>query len=410
MIDGIHSKAQQSLDLNSSPLDAETPVAAALEVSAHCRYEFIDYRAAASPGRDKPVSPMVAQIIEGLTKPKRIPEDGASLNRFLPLVLLYDNKGLELFDRITYLPEYYLTDCEIEVLKSNIHEIVAEIPDGSDVIELGCGALRKTQLLLEELDKVRSGITYYAIDVMPLPLHTSLGELAQRFANIGFVALCGTYDEVLCHFKKTTRPKTLLWLGSSIGNYPAADACDFLGSIVGHALVPNDAVIVGFDRKKNPKVIMDAYHDSEGVTDEFELNALCHANSVMADAVAILRGSASPRGASLDAVNGLFDVSKFEYTGDYEQALGRHDCYLRALEDVTIKWPAELAPIVRDICGSDSDLLIKRGELIFIESSYKYGPRAPEIIARGSGLTHCAEWSDSRCYYTLNLFRKPPAT
>ncbi|KAJ2699498.1 hypothetical protein FB645_005316 [Coemansia sp. IMI 203386] len=406
MADSTHLGTPQSFVSDSSSPGAEKPGITVLETPGQPKYGFVDYRAAASPDSHKKVPPMVTQIIEGLTTLKRIPQDGSNLNRSLPLVLLYDNKGLELFDRITYLPEYYLTNCEIEVLQSNIREIAAEIPDGSDVIELGCGALRKTQLLLKELDQVRSGITYYAIDVMPSPLHKSLGELAQRFNNISFVALCGTYDEVLHHFKKDARPKTLLWLGSSIGNYSTADACDFLANIAEHALAPNDAVIVGFDRKKDPGVIMDAYHDSQKVTDDFELNVLRHANSVVADAVAVLRGDKSPD-LSLD---GLFDISKFRYTGDYEQVLGRHSAYLQALEDVVINWPTELLPIVKSICGSDQNLLIKRGELIFIESSYKFGPAVPEILARGCGLLHCAEWSDSRDYYTLNLFRKPPAT
>ncbi|KAJ1642148.1 hypothetical protein LPJ64_005974 [Coemansia asiatica] len=407
MNDSIHLEAHRRYVTDSSPDGAKASSVAALQTPAHPMYKFVDYRAAASPDSHKKVPPMVTRIIESLTKPKRIPEDGTSLNRSLPLVLLYDNKGLELFDRITYLPEYYLTDCEIEVLKSNIREIVAEIPDGSDVIELGCGALRKTQLLLEELDRVRSDIAYYAIDVMPLPLHKSLAELAQRFKNISFVALCGTYDEVLHHFKKAARPKTLLWLGSSVGNYSAADAYEFLGNIVERALVPNDAIIVGFDRKKDSDVVMDAYHDSENITAEFELNALRHANSIVADAVAVLRGNATLSDPSLD---GLFDVSKFAYTGDYNQVLGRHSAYLRAREDIVIKWPAELLAIVKGICGSDQNLVIKRGELIFIEYSYKFGPAAPEMLARGCGLLHCAEWSDSRSYYTLNLFRKPPAT
>ncbi|KAJ2371892.1 hypothetical protein IW150_004384 [Coemansia sp. RSA 2607] len=415
MVDTIHPEAQAAFEPqpsseSSSPLSSALPntedVASEVTGSIQGKYGFVDYRAAASPDSHKRVPPIVAQIIEGLTKRKRLPEDSNQLNRSLPLVLLYDDKGLELFDRITYLPEYYLTNCEIEVLETDIQEIIAEIPDDSDVIELGCGSLRKTQLLLEALDQARSGITYYAIDVMPLPLHESLGALAQRFKNISCVALCGTYDEVLTHFKKAARRKTLLWLGSSIGNCSTSDACKFLSNIVDRALVPNDAIIVGMDRKKDPKVIMDAYHDSQKVTDEFELNALSHVNNVIADTVAMLKGSTSPD----PSVDGLFDVSKFDYTGDYDEVTGRHSAYLRALEDVAIRWPRELLNTVKSICGSDADLVLKQGEQIFIEASYKFGKAAPEILARDSGLTHSVEWTDSRGYYTLNLFRKPLAT
>ncbi|KAJ1725403.1 hypothetical protein LPJ53_000441 [Coemansia erecta] len=411
MVDTIHPEAQAAFvpqASSSSPPslpDTENTTLTATE-PIQGKYGFVDYRAAASPDSHKRVPPIVTQIIDGLTTRKRLPEDSNQLNRSLPLVLLYDDKGLELFDRITYLPEYYLTNCEIEVLETDIQEIIAEIPDDSDVIELGCGSLRKTQLLLEALDQARSGVTYYAIDVMPLPLHESLGALAQRFKNISFVALCGTYDEVLTHFKKAARRKTLLWLGSSIGNYSTSDACKFLSNIVDRALVPNDAIIIGMDRKKDPDVIMDAYHDSEKVTDEFELNALAHVNNIIADTVATLKGSTSPE----PSIDGLFDVSKFDYTGEYDEVTGRHSAYLRALEDMVIRWPRELLATVKSICGSEDDLELKQGELIFIESSYKFGKTAPEMVARGSGLTHSVEWTDSRGFYTLNLFRKPLAT
>ncbi|KAJ1943827.1 hypothetical protein GGF37_002475 [Kickxella alabastrina] len=388
-----------------SPDSGKAIVAVANEPSEH-KYQFIDYRAAASPNHHKNVPPMVTQIIDGLTKRRLLPTDGNSENRSLPTVLLYDDKGLNLFDRITYVPEYYLAECEIDVLKTSTREIVGEIPNDSDVIELGCGSLRKTQLLLAALDQMRSGITYYAIDVMPMPLHSALGTLAEKYKNITFVALCGTYDEVLTHFKKATRRKTLLWLGSSIGNNSRAESIEFLSSITDNALVANDGIIIGMDRKKDPDVIMAAYHDSEGLTNQFELNALSHVNNLISEYTATLKGL-----ISADSVaDGIFDVEKFCYTGDYDEVVGRHSAYLEACEDTMISWPRDLAPAVEHICGNSSDIAIKRGERIYIESSYKYGKEDFEILAQGSGLVHSAEWSDSRSYYSLNLFRKPRST
>lgn len=59
----------------------------------------------------------------------------------LPTLLLYDEPGLKLFEKITYLDEYYLTNCEIAILKTKSDEIVKRmgLKDESVVIELGSG-------------------------------------------------------------------------------------------------------------------------------------------------------------------------------------------------------------------------------------------------------------------------------
>ncbi|KAJ2831926.1 hypothetical protein GGI24_001417 [Coemansia furcata] len=353
-------------------------------------YEFLDLRTKTSDKR-----PIVEQIITGLTTPSELPGGSTAKYRSLPPLLLYDDAGLELFDRITYLPEYYLTGCEIEILGTHIQDIVAQIPDNSDVIELGCGSLRKTQILLEALDQQRSGVTYYAIDVMPRPLHDAMESLAPRFANVSFVALCGTYDEVLTQFKKSAhRQKTLLWLGSSIGNYSAESATQFLTDISDRTLATNDTIIIGMDRQKDPAVVMAAYHDAQGVTTEFKMNELKHANRLI---------SAGTNG-DLPA----FDVDKFRYVGEYDEAAGRRDAFLEAREDTLVKWPSDLAAQFKDFCGSD--LLIRRHERIYVESSHKYGNGSAGVLARSTGLIHAAQWQDARGYYELNLFRKPPVT
>ncbi|KAJ2740241.1 hypothetical protein GGI20_005910, partial [Coemansia sp. BCRC 34301] len=366
-------------------------------------YKFIDFRAAASPGHHQGMPPIVEQIITGLTHLSELPGGSAAKYRSLPTLLLYDNAGLDLFDRITYLPEYYLTDCEIDVLRTHINAIVAQIPNNSDVIELGCGSLRKTQILLDALNQQRSGVTYFAIDVMPQPLHDSMGALAPKFGKVSFVALCGTYDEVLPHFAKSAaRRKTVLWLGSSIGNFPCNGAVEFLAGLSDTALAANDAIIIGMDKQKAPQIIMAAYHDSQGVTTEFKLNELRHANELISSYVASLDG---------EACDGpVFDVSMFGYVGEYDEEVGRRNAYLVALEDTLVKWPRSMAAKVGELCGDSGDLVLKRGERIYVESSYKYGDGSAHVLARSIGLAHAAEWQDARGYYMLNMFRKPLVT
>jgi uncharacterized SAM-dependent methyltransferase len=43
--------------------------------------------------------------------------------------------------QITYLDEYYLTNDEIEVLKSSAADMVKNIPSGAMIIELGSGSV-----------------------------------------------------------------------------------------------------------------------------------------------------------------------------------------------------------------------------------------------------------------------------
>ncbi len=57
----------------------------------------------------------------------------------MPTLLLYDEQGLRLFEDITYLEEYYLTNAEIDVLITHADEMASRISAGSMVVELGSG-------------------------------------------------------------------------------------------------------------------------------------------------------------------------------------------------------------------------------------------------------------------------------
>lgn len=63
----------------------------------------------------------------------------AGTEKTLPTLLLYDNKGLKLFEQITYLDQYYLTGDEIAVLELHADRMAERIPNNSMVVELGSG-------------------------------------------------------------------------------------------------------------------------------------------------------------------------------------------------------------------------------------------------------------------------------
>ena len=77
-------------------------------------------------------SDILSDIKQGLR-----PKDGGE--KTLPTLLLYDAAGLRLFERITYLEEYYLTNAEIEVLETYADQIAQRISSGSILVELGSG-------------------------------------------------------------------------------------------------------------------------------------------------------------------------------------------------------------------------------------------------------------------------------
>lgn len=78
-------------------------------------------------------------IVEGLLRPAG--------QKQMPTMLLYDERGLRLYDDITTeVPEYYLFGAEEEILKHNAQDIVAAMHRGAGgvvmdevVLELGAG-------------------------------------------------------------------------------------------------------------------------------------------------------------------------------------------------------------------------------------------------------------------------------
>jgi hypothetical protein len=68
------------------------------------------------------------------------PSKETILLRSIPTLVLYDDTGLDIFDQITYIPEYYLTDAEIQIFETWGDEMMDVcVKDGGILIELGVG-------------------------------------------------------------------------------------------------------------------------------------------------------------------------------------------------------------------------------------------------------------------------------
>ena len=79
----------------------------------------------------------------------------SSTPKRLPSKYLYDDVGSALFDAITHLPEYYLTQAETEILSEWGWQIVRLLNAPVDFLELGSGSAIKTRLLIGEALRVQ---------------------------------------------------------------------------------------------------------------------------------------------------------------------------------------------------------------------------------------------------------------
>lgn len=327
--------------------------------SSSRRLDIIDIRRAA-------VELNLKEEIHHLLRPQEGP-------RRLPTLLLYDERGLQMFEKITYLEEYYLTNSEIQVLRRSARAIAKAIPSGSMVVELGSGNLRKVQILLQALEDAGKDIDYYALDLDKQELERTLAQVpAFRFVRCH--GLHGTYDDGREWMKTSSvssRPKCVMSLGSSIGNFHRSDAASFLRSF-SDVLQPSDTFLLGLDSCTNPSKVYHAYNDSQGITHQFILNGLRHANEVL-EAEA-------------------FDLNDWQVIGEYVYDIegGRHQAFYSPTRDV-------------NILGET----IKAHERIQVEQSLKYSEDGMKKLWAEAGVVETERWMTENNEYGLHLLTKP---
>ncbi|EKD20037.1 uncharacterized protein L3040_002286 [Drepanopeziza brunnea f. sp. 'multigermtubi'] len=290
----------------------------------------------------------------------------------LPTLLLYDERGLQLFEEITYLEEYYLTNAEIDVLQRSACNIAEAIPPGSMVVELGSGNLRKVSILLQALDQAGKDIDYYALDLSLKELYRTL-EQVPAFKHVTCHGLHGTYDDGLDWLKipeNITRPKCVMSLGSSIGNFSRAGGAEFLKGFA-EVMQDSDLMLVGLDATEDPAKVYHAYNDREGKTHKFILNGLTNANGIYNEEI--------------------FEPNDWKVIGEYvfDAEGGRHQAFCSPVHDVSVK-----------------GVQIKAGERVQIEESLKYSPEGSAQLWKASGLIEVDRMSASSDSYSLHLLKR----
>ncbi|KAK5955661.1 hypothetical protein OHC33_003302 [Knufia fluminis] len=310
---------------------------------------------------DKSEQSLLEMIKQGLT----------SEPKTMPTLLLYDEKGLKLFEDITYLDEYYLTNAEIDVLTRHADAVVEHVPAGARIVELGSGNMRKVNILLEALERAQKRVDYFALDLSYPELKRTFSELdTSRFQFVNFNAFHGTYDDGLAWLSKAEhkdKPNVVLSLGSSIGNFARPEAGQFLHGF-SQALSAQDLVIIGLDATSDQERIFSAYNDSKGVTESFYRNGLDHANAIIG--------------------HEAFKQGEWAVKGEYVKEANKHQASYVALKDVTIE-----------------NVNIKKGEALPFEHAHKFVDEESDHLWHEAGLVSKAVYLDSTGNHRLHILR-----
>jgi dimethylhistidine N-methyltransferase len=300
--------------------------------------------------------PFAADVLVGLSdKPKHLPPK-----------YFYDATGSALFERITQLPEYYPTRCELALLREHAPAIASLFPPNCALIEFGAGASKKARILFGAAATIESSVPVNISgdflqqeaaalrrDFPRLAVHPVVADFTQSFAVPSQIALL---------------PRVGFFPGSTIGNFEPHEAAKFLrhaGAILGFGA----ALVVGVDLVKDTKTLCRAYNDSEGVTARFNLNLLARINREL--------------GAN-------FDLTAFEHHACYSAKHSRIEMHLASTRRQKVK-------------VNGKAIGFRAGETIHTENSYKYTVESFQALAHGSGWTPLQVWSDGQ--FSVHAFR-----
>ncbi len=283
---------------------------------------------------------MVRDVRQGLTKsPKELSPK-----------YFYDERGSELFEEITQLPEYYLTRAERSLLELQIAAIIAAVRPCS-LVELGAGSANKTRLIIDAMRSSGCAECYVPIDVSKDFLEATALQLQADYADMQITPVVSDITEPFT-LPPVASPTLVVFLGSTIGNFPREPAIRLL-SHVGAAMGPADRFLLGADLRKDPEIINRAYNDSKGMTAAFNLNILHRLNREL--------------GAN-------FPLSEYEHKAFYSSDHHRIEMHLIARSAHKV--------VIPEI----GEIQFRQGESVRTELSYKYDRATLEDILKAAGL------------------------
>lgn len=283
----------------------------------------------------------------------------------------YDAIGDQLFQDLMNCPEYYPTDCELDIFKNQTaalaNAIIGDNTDEFDLIELGAGDAMKSSYLLKHLLDKGVNFTYLPIDISAHVIEELDTNLTKTLPGLKFRGLNGEYFDMLQKAATlSNKRKVVLFLGSNIGNMPVAEAEGFCRELKNH-LAPGDMALIGFDLKKNPKTVLAAYNDAGGITKKFNLNLLHRINKEL--------------GAD-------FKLDQFDHYPTYDPETGSCKSYLVSLADQKVH-----------IADYNESVHFLKDEYIFMEISQKFTVQQIQQMAANTGFKTLSYLFDSKNWF-----------
>ena len=291
----------------------------------------------------------------------------------LPSKYFYDKQGDRLFQQIMHCNDYYLTRCELEIFVNKTAEIAIPMLNAGtsfDLIELGAGDGTKTYHLLKYLMEQTTWFRYLPVDISPNILSVLKNKLNTTLPKLEVSDYQGDYFEALEELSsQSSRKKVVMILGANVCNMEVDETYKFCKRL--HQFMqPGDLVLMGFDLKKNPQTILNAYNDRDGITREFNLNLLKRINrELQAD----------------------FDLGQFEHFQTYDPLSGACRSFLISLSE-------------QQVTIGNYTVSFESNEPITVEISQKYALPGIEKLALETGFRIVKHTYDSKSWFTDSVW------
>lgn len=285
----------------------------------------------------------------------------------------YDAHGDKIFQELMGCEEYYPTNCEMEIFTSQTAEICKAIianGDAFDLIELGAGDATKSTQLLKYLIDNKADFTYLPIDISENVISYLNITLPVTLPGINITGLNGEYFDMLKKAASiSNKRKVVMFLGSNVGNMPVDVAQGFCRELRNN-LSEGDMVLIGIDLKKNPKTVLAAYNDKEGITKRFNINLLERINREL---------------------GGDFNTRHFDHYASYTPETGACKSYLISLADQKVKI-------------GDKTISFLKDEYIDMEISQKYSVEQTHELAAKAGFKPLSQFFDSKKWFVDTIW------
>ncbi|MFW6078961.1 MAG: L-histidine N(alpha)-methyltransferase [Gemmatimonadota bacterium] len=317
-------------------------------------YEHATTGSVADPRRAR----MRAEVRAGLTRTPRT----------LPSKYFYDERGSRLFERITELPEYYLTRAERALLESHADELVERIRPRT-LVELGAGSAAKSRILLDAMAAAEIADLYVPIDVSGEFLEATAARLREEYPGLEVRPVVSDISVALDAPDARPRPTLFAFLGSTVGNFDSPGAIALLRRVRA-AMAPDDRCLLGVDLVKDRERLEAAYDDAQGVTAAFNRNVLRVLNREL--------------GAD-------FDPDAFDHRARYDAGLRRVELLLVPMRDQTVTIPGV------------GEIALRADEPIRTEISCKYTHESVDELLTASRLRRDRWWAAPSDEFALAL-------